>query len=29
LPSADLSHASQGEHLPAHSGWEFLLQVPA
>jgi len=29
LPSADLSDASQGEHLPAHSGWEFLLQVPA
>jgi hypothetical protein len=29
LPSTDVSDASRGEHLSAHSGWEFLLQVPA
>lgn len=29
LPSTDIANASPSEHLAAHSGWEFLLQVPA
>lgn len=29
LPSTDAANASLGEELPSHSGWEFLLQVPA
>lgn len=29
VPSTDIADASRGEHLPPHSGWEFLLQVPA
>jgi hypothetical protein len=29
LPSTAAANALRGEDLPSHSGWEFLLQVPA
>lgn len=29
LPPTGVANVSRGEHLSAHSGWEFLLQVPA
>lgn len=29
LPATDIANASPSEQLAAHSGWEFLLQVPA